>query len=124
MTWPRSSSAGSLGAIHLRPNKYSIDSRFFFCHVLSVSWLVPGFQDLVLLAAPMFLASLLLVFQAAAWELKVKIVTNDRYRDWVQDFPEVQSPGQLVRGGYRPSALWLDEAALGLSVSRTFVAAG
>lgn len=63
------------------------------------------------------------VILAAARDLKAKIVTNDRYRDWVQDFPEVQSPGQLVRGGYRQGALWLDEAALGLAVSRVAVAA-
>ena len=37
------------------------------------------------------------------------MVTNDRYRDWAERFPDIRSPGFLVRGGYRkgrPS--WLD----------------
>ena len=37
------------------------------------------------------------------------IVTNDRYRDWADDFPEITEPGRLIRGGYRDGALWLDE---------------
>ena len=36
------------------------------------------------------------------------IVTNDRYRDWAGDFPEIAEPGRLIRGGYRDGALWLD----------------
>ena len=37
------------------------------------------------------------------------IVTNDRYRDWAGDFPEIAEPGRLIRGGYRDGALWLDD---------------
>jgi len=36
------------------------------------------------------------------------IVTNDRYRDWADDFPEIARPGRLIRGGYRNGTLWLD----------------
>ena len=36
------------------------------------------------------------------------IVTNDRYRDWAADYPEIAGPGRLIRGGYRNGALWLD----------------
>lgn len=50
---------------------------------------------------------------AAARELGAKVVTNDRFRDWVADFPEVASFGLLVKGGYRDGDLWLDEGALG-----------
>ena len=45
---------------------------------------------------------------AAAKDLKARIVTNDRYRDWVADYPEILVKGQLVRGGYSAGALWLD----------------
>lgn len=36
------------------------------------------------------------------------VVTDDRYRDWAEEFPEIRTPGHLVRGGYRDGTLWLD----------------
>lgn len=36
------------------------------------------------------------------------MVSNDRYRDWAGEYPELTRPGQLIRGGYRDGALWLD----------------
>lgn len=45
---------------------------------------------------------------AAARDHGARIVTNDRYRDWVEDHPEIRTPGHLIRGGYRHGALWLD----------------
>jgi len=45
---------------------------------------------------------------AAARDLGARIVTNDRYRDWVEDHPEIRTPGHLIKGGYRGQALWLD----------------
>ncbi|MEO6300669.1 MAG: hypothetical protein ABIV25_01845 [Paracoccaceae bacterium] len=44
----------------------------------------------------------------AARGLGARVVTNDRYRDWADDHPEVLKPGYLIRGGYRDGALWLD----------------
>jgi hypothetical protein len=49
---------------------------------------------------------------ASAREMGAKIVTDDRFRDWAGDFPEVTEPGHLVRGGYRDGVLWLDDEAL------------
>lgn len=34
----------------------------------------------------------------AARDLGARVVTNDRYRDWVEAFPEVAAPGFLIRG--------------------------
>ena len=45
---------------------------------------------------------------AAARDAGVRIVTNDRYKDWAGDYPEVHTPGHLIRGGYRDGKLWLD----------------
>jgi len=45
---------------------------------------------------------------AVARDHDAPIVTNDRYRDWADDYPEVAEPGRLIRGGYRGGALWLD----------------
>lgn len=45
---------------------------------------------------------------AAARDHGARIVTNDRYRDWVEDHPEIRTPGHLIRGGFRDGALWLD----------------
>ena len=51
-------------------------------------------------ADPMILTS--------ARDLGARVVTNDRYRDWAADFPEIRRPGFLIRGGYRDGKLWLD----------------
>lgn len=45
---------------------------------------------------------------AAAKDLGARVVTNDRYRDWMDTHPEVKEPGYLVKGGYRAGKLWLD----------------
>ena len=44
----------------------------------------------------------------AARDYNAQIVTNDRYRDWADSFPEVQEPGHLIRGGYRRGQLWFN----------------
>ncbi|MEM7496912.1 MAG: hypothetical protein AAF371_02835 [Pseudomonadota bacterium] len=45
---------------------------------------------------------------AAAKEFGSRVVTNDRYRDWAAQYPDVYKPGFLIRGGYRQGRLWLD----------------
>ncbi|WP_371171733.1 NYN domain-containing protein [Aliiroseovarius sp. 2305UL8-7] len=35
------------------------------------------------------------------------VVSNDRYRDWADEFSEIHTPGFLVRGGYSADNLWL-----------------
>lgn len=42
-----------------------------------------------------------------ARDLKAQIVTNDRYRDWVDTYPEVAKPGTLIRGGLSDGKVWL-----------------
>lgn len=56
---------------------------------------------------------------AAARDLGARIVTNDRYRDWVEDHPEIRTPGHLIKGGYRGQAVWLDleDSAVPLAAS-------
>lgn len=44
----------------------------------------------------------------AARDMKAVIVSNDRYRDWSEDYPEIHEPGFLIRGGYKSGKLWLD----------------
>ncbi len=43
--------------------------------------------------------------------LQAQIVTNDRFRDWQTDFPEVTSAGLLISGGVRDGQIWLDGLA-------------
>ena len=45
---------------------------------------------------------------AAARDFGARIVTNDRYRDWGEDHPEIRKPGHLIKGGYRGHSVWLD----------------
>ncbi len=47
-----------------------------------------------------------LVLQVAR-DLSATIVTNDRFRDWVDDYPDVLQAKEPVQGGYRNGALWL-----------------
>lgn len=44
----------------------------------------------------------------AARDLGARIVTNDRFRDWTGEYPEVAAPGFLLRGGFREGRPWLD----------------
>ena len=44
---------------------------------------------------------------AAARDLDARIVSNDRFRDWLDQHPEVDRPGALIRGGFEDGALWL-----------------
>lgn len=52
--------------------------------------------------------------QADPWLLETardhgaRIVTNDRYRDWADRYPEVTRPGFLVPGGWRGGAVWVE----------------
>lgn len=48
----------------------------------------------------------------AARDMGARIVTNDRFRDWAQDFPEVRNEGFLIPGGYREEAFWFEGDAM------------
>ena len=48
------------------------------------------------------------VILRAARDHGVRVVTNDRFRDWAEDFPDVAATAALIRGGYREGRLWLD----------------
>lgn len=49
---------------------------------------------------------------SVARDLKAKIVSNDRFRDWASDFPELADPGLLIRGGFREGTPWFDDTSL------------
>ena len=34
----------------------------------------------------------------AARDMQARVVTNDKFRDWVGDYPEIRNPGHLIRG--------------------------
>ncbi|WP_439142912.1 NYN domain-containing protein [Planktotalea sp.] len=44
----------------------------------------------------------------AARDYGARIVSNDKFRDWVDDFPEVANGGNLVKGCYRTGVLELE----------------
>ena len=43
-----------------------------------------------------------------AREFSARIVTNDRFRDWAGEHPEVAKPGLLVRGSMTGNGVWLE----------------
>ncbi len=42
----------------------------------------------------------------AARDMGARVVSDDRYRDWLADFPEIAEAGRLVRGGIRDGQVW------------------
>jgi Zc3h12a-like Ribonuclease NYN domain len=42
-----------------------------------------------------------------ARDLDARIVTNDRYRDWTESYPDVVKPERLVWGGVQDGRVWL-----------------
>jgi len=48
------------------------------------------------------------VVLAAARDLGAPVLSNDRFRDWSADHPEVAIPGHVIRGQYREDGLWLE----------------
>lgn len=44
----------------------------------------------------------------AARDTGAAIVTNDRFRDWQEEFPETANASRLIRGGFKEGALYLE----------------
>uniref|UniRef100_UPI003561B681 NYN domain-containing protein n=1 Tax=Puniceibacterium confluentis TaxID=1958944 RepID=UPI003561B681 len=42
-----------------------------------------------------------------ARKLGARVITNDRYRDWITAHPEIRTKGHLVQGEFRHGRLWL-----------------
>lgn len=42
-----------------------------------------------------------------ALKFEAPIVTNDRFRDWAETYPEVTEPGFLIWGGIKDGEVWL-----------------
>ena len=83
---------------------YLLAGRYQDDHVMARALGLP--EDRVLVVPKGTIADSYLL--TAARDYNAPIVTNDRYRDWADDYPEVAEPGRLIRGGYRDGALWLD----------------
>jgi hypothetical protein len=76
-------------------------------HVVAGRYLGPekmakqlGLQQGQVLVAPKGTPADPLLLEEAA-RLGVRVVTNDRFRDWANDHPIVQDPERFVRGGVR-----------------------
>lgn len=44
-----------------------------------------------------------------ARQLNARVITNDRYRDWAEEYPEVTRTGYLIRGGWHHGRFHLDD---------------
>lgn len=44
----------------------------------------------------------------AARDLGARVITNDRYRDWVEQFPQLATPGHLIPGRILDGAVMLE----------------
>jgi Zc3h12a-like Ribonuclease NYN domain len=45
----------------------------------------------------------------AAQRSGARVVSADRYRDWIATFPEIEKPGRLIRGGIKDGQVWLTD---------------
>lgn len=43
----------------------------------------------------------------AARDMNARVVTNDRFRDWADEFPEIRTPGHLIRGNIKSGQVYL-----------------
>ena len=43
----------------------------------------------------------------ASQDFDVRVVTNDRFRDWVDAFPKQATPNNLITGGFAKGKVWL-----------------
>jgi hypothetical protein len=88
---------------------YKLEGRFLGERELAIRLGIPAAQIMVVpkgtQADPYLLDT--------ARELQARIVTNDRFRDWVTDYPEVKEPGLLVSGGVQAGRVWLDGVGQG-----------
>jgi len=83
---------------------YLLAGRYQDDHVMAKALGLP--EDRVLVVPKGTIADSYLL--TVARDHDAPIVTNDRYRDWAGEYPEIAEPGRLIRGGYRDGALWLD----------------
>jgi len=83
---------------------YLLAGRYQDDHIMAKRLGLP--EDRVLVVPKGTIADTYLL--TVAREFNAPIVTNDRYRDWAYDYPEIAAPGRLIRGGYQNGALWLE----------------
>lgn len=76
---------------------YQLSGRFLNDDAMSRLLKLP--KDRVLVA-PKGTPADELILQAAR-DLGARIVTNDRYRDWAERYPEISDPGHLIKGRYQ-----------------------
>ena len=80
-----------------------------YLHDAELAWLL-GIEDRQVLVVPKGSPADAFLLETAR-EFGVRIVTNDRYRDWAGKHPEVQDPEFLIRGGVRAGEVWLSGLA-------------
>lgn len=76
-----------------------------YLHDAELAWLL-GVEERQVLVVPKGTQADPYLLQTAR-EFDAKIVTNDRFRDWADQHPEVLKPGLLIRGGMRDGQVWL-----------------
>ncbi|WP_298846806.1 hypothetical protein [uncultured Ruegeria sp.] len=81
---------------------YKLEGHFMSDRVLSRAL---GLRAKRVMVAPKGTPADPLILQAAR-DSKARIVTNDRFRDWVDEFPDVLNADRLVKGGFRKDQLW------------------
>ncbi|NDR56152.1 NYN domain-containing protein [Aliiruegeria sabulilitoris] len=47
------------------------------------------------------------VLLGAARDMGARVISNDRFRDWADEYPELRQPEHVIRGGYRDGKVWL-----------------
>jgi len=82
---------------------YKIAGRFMDDRALSRALGLPVNQVMV---APKGTPADPLILQAAR-DSKTRVVTNDQFRDWADDYPDVLTADRLTGGGFKHGKLWL-----------------
>lgn len=83
---------------------YKLEGRYRHHEVLARALGLPQDQVMVVNKGEIADGMILRVAQ----DFEARVVSNDRFRDWREQFPQVGEPGFLISGQYRNGALQLD----------------
>ncbi|TVS02840.1 MAG: hypothetical protein EA407_08360 [Rhodobacteraceae bacterium] len=83
---------------------YKLEGRYLHHPKLARALGLPGARVMVVNKGEVADALIL----RAARDYGARVVSNDRFRDWAGEFPEVECPGFVIGGRYRRGRLELD----------------
>jgi hypothetical protein len=113
VVWALEADGYSVGVVFDANAGYKISDRYQDDYILALQLGVSAAQVFVVPKGTQADPHLL----STARKMRARVVTNDRFRDWAKQYPEVARPGFLIWGGYQEGKLWLSGGVKPLAVA-------